>query len=321
MRREPLPPELTRLVSPRALKGYASGLDWRPVDGINGNIAVYHRPDSELHQVIIATDTTLSDYDEVVAEAVRKLADFEKRPAREVLDHLLLPPAEVLSFREVSPDAEAGSLQLGHAAQFIGGTRKLLLSIAHSVLVPRASHPRLARTEAEDFINRCRLGQTDRGSFVINVACPLDAQLALPGIGEPFARQVTSLLLDTLADLARAADGGISENLIDPLRHRGISANLCESLLMLRPTGDRASLSVTATWSRTRLPAPPCLAAPGRTQSRSVCRCRGIGTAPPSRSPTADLAFLRLRGSFAGGAFGDRPPTGRRDAIPTVRSG
>jgi len=254
MRREPLPLELARLVTPRALKGYASGLDWKAVTGVNGDIAVFHQPQSELHQVIIPTDTTFADYDEAVAEAVRKLADFERRPAREVLEHLLLPPADVLSFREASPDAEAGSLPFQHAVRLIDGTRKLLLSAAHSVLVPRTYHPRLSKSEAEEFVSRCRLGQTDRGSFTVNVACLLDEQLTLPGTEDPFARQVTNLLLDTLDTLARAADEGGTDQLIDPTRHRGVSANLCESLLMLRPTGDRATLSVSATWSRTRIP-------------------------------------------------------------------
>ena len=254
MRSEPLPRELTRQVMPRALKGYAVGLDWKLVEGINGDVAVYHRPDSRAHQVIVPIDTTLADYDEAVAEAIRKLADYERRPAREVLEHLLMPPADLLGFREVSPDAEVGSLPLEHAIQLINGTRKLLVSVAHSVLVPLASHPRLSRSEAQEFVNRCRLGQTDRGSFIINVACPLDDQLTLPGTEEPFARRVTSLLMDTLDTLARAADEGVTDDLLDPARHRGISANLCESLLMLRPTGDRATLSVSATWSRTRLP-------------------------------------------------------------------
>jgi hypothetical protein len=257
MVREPLPLELARQVSPRAMKGYAVGLGWKPVEGVNGNVAVYHRPDSRAHQVIVPIDTTLADYDEAVAEAIRKLAEYEHRPAREVLDLLLLPPADVLGFCEVSPDAEAGTLPFDHAVRVLNGIRKVLLSVAHSVLVPLASHPRLSRTEAQEFVSRCRLGQTGRGSFVVNVACPLDEQRTLPGTEEPLARRVTSLLLDALDTLARAAEERATDDLIDPAPHHGVSANLCESLLLLRPTGDRASLSVSVTWSRARMPASP----------------------------------------------------------------
>ncbi len=258
MFREILPLDATGRVSPRSLEGYTKGLGWQPaLNGKRRDIAILHRPDSQLHQVAIPLDQSLNDYSEAVAEAIRKLAEFESRPAREVLEHLLLPPADILQFREKSQDAEAGSLPFEHAVGMINGTRRLLLSAAHGVLVPQSSHPRLSRSEAEEFVNRCRLGQTDRGSFVLSVACPLEPTLTLPGMtSTPFARQVTTLLLRSLAALARAADSGNADDLLDPVQNPGISANLCESLLRLRPNGDDATLTVTAAWSRAFLPAP-----------------------------------------------------------------
>ena len=215
MIREALPLELARQIAPRALRIYAESLGW---------------------------------------EAVRKLAEFQNLPAQAVLNHLLLPPADVLRFREVSPDAEAGHLPFEHAVRLINGTRRLLLSVAHSVLVPQPYHPRLSRSEAEEFIGRCRLGKTERGSFALTVSCPLELQLSLPGIGKPFARQVITLLIQSLEALAQASDASKGEELADLARNPGLSANLCEALLMLRPSGDRGSLTVSATWSRALLP-------------------------------------------------------------------
>ncbi len=181
------------------------------------------------------------------------MAEFEKRPAQEVLNHLLLPPSDVLSFREISPDAEDGNIPLDHAVRMIDGARKVLLSEAHSVLVPQPYHPRMSRSEAEDFVSRCRLGPTDRGSFVLTVACPLDLKADLLGPnGEPFARRVTSLLMQSLDDLSRAADAMQIDELTDTARHPGISANFCESLLLLRPDGERARLDVSASHGRAR---------------------------------------------------------------------
>ena len=115
--------EVARMVTPRALLGYVQGLGWQRVEnGKRSNIAVFHRPDSRLYQVIIPTDPNLDDFAEAVVEAVRKLAEFEQLPAPAVLDHLLLPPADILRFREVSPDAEAGNLPLEHAVRLLNGT-------------------------------------------------------------------------------------------------------------------------------------------------------------------------------------------------------
>ena len=250
-----LPDSLTRLVTPRAIRVYAEGLGWQRVEGVNGKIAVYKNPDSPLRQLIVPLDEQFDDYGVRTAEAIQRLAEFEKRPAREILNHLLLPPADLLFLREVSSDAEGGTLPLDHAARVIDGTRKVLLSEAHSVLVPQPYHPRMSRGEAEDFLSRCRLGQTDRGSFVLTVACPLvlKADLLDPN-GEPFSRRVTSLLMQSLGELSQAADRMQIEDLADTSRHPGISANLCESLLLLRPTGERSYLNITVCWSRALLP-------------------------------------------------------------------
>ncbi|MGA2704275.1 MAG: hypothetical protein ABSH35_24655 [Isosphaeraceae bacterium] len=250
-----LPDSLTRLVTPRAVRVYAEGLGWQRVEGVNGKIAVYKNPDSPLRQLIVPLDEQFDDYGVRTAEAIQRLAEFEKRPAKEILNHLLLPPADLLFLREVSSDAEVGNLPLDHAAQVIDGTRKVLLSAAHSVLVPQPYHPRMSRGEAEEFLSRCRLGQTGRGSFVLMVACPLGLKADLLGPnGEPFTRRVTSLLMQSLRELSQAADRMQIDDLADTSRHPGISANLCESLLLLRPTGERSYLNITVCWSRALLP-------------------------------------------------------------------
>jgi hypothetical protein len=71
---------------------------------------------------------------------------------------------------------------------------------------------------------------------------------------EPFTRQVTNLLMHSLEVLVRAMDTAQGDDLLDPKKNPGLSANLCESLLMLRPNGDRSSLTVSVAWSRAFLP-------------------------------------------------------------------
>jgi hypothetical protein len=140
------------------LSRYAEGLQWRRVERINGDIAVYHRPDSKAHQIIVPLDEKFDDYADRVIEAIRHLAEFEKRPASEILNHLLLSPADLLFFREVSPDAEAGNLALDHAVRMIDRTRKLLLSEAHSVLVPQPNHRDSSRISTRNEVTVSRFG-------------------------------------------------------------------------------------------------------------------------------------------------------------------
>jgi len=251
---DPLPEDLTQLVTPRAIKNYATSLGWLPVPNVNGAIAVYHHPKEILRQLVVPLDETYDDYGGSVAEAVRKLAEFEDRPALEVLNHLLLPPADVLRFKESGPDTETGTAPLDQVISLLEGTKKMLLSMAHSVLTPRRYHPRLSRTEADQFLESCRMGQTERGSFVVTIACPHDFLQGTSGQGESYSRQITQGLLESLSAIDDATDNNTVDDLSDEAKFPLISANFLESLLMLRPEAERASLQVSASWSRALSP-------------------------------------------------------------------
>jgi hypothetical protein len=259
MRRDSIPAELARLITARALRAYAQGLGWQPVDGINGNIAVFHRPDSKLHQLIVPVDEGMDDYGAMIAEAVAKLADYEKRPVQDVLDHLLLPPSDLLQFQDSGQHAGDGTIPLAEAVDLIAGAHKALLAQAHSVIQPRPFHPRLSRGEAERFVDACRLAQTRRGSFMVVLACPLDAiptEQRLFEQQEPFTRRVTASLMETLTRLANAADQEAADELVRPGAIPLLSANLCEALLQMCPEVARPNLTVRAVWSRAALPPP-----------------------------------------------------------------
>lgn len=257
-----LPAGLLRRLRPAEVRRYALAAGWRRNEAVNGRVAVFQHPESDLDQLIVPADGSDPDgYAVLMDEAVRKIGEWEHRPPVEVLNDLLLPPADVLRFRNASPESEAGSLPLDQTVQMLTGVRRLLSAAAHSALTPQPYYPRLRRSEAEEFVGRCQVGQTERGSYTVAVACPLD----LPPSGSvlfenppaiaPFPRQVTGLLMDSLAELARVADLNRADELTDLGRHPGFSANFCEALALLRPAGDRSSLGVTSSWSRL-LPSP-----------------------------------------------------------------
>lgn len=247
---EQLPLDLTRLVAPSAMKNYAQALGWKLVPGVNGSVAVYHAPSSELQQLVVPLEETFDDYAESVATVVQRLAAFEQRSPMEVLNHLLLPPADILRFRESSPDSETGTLPLEQAVSMLEGARQMLLVVAHSILHPQPYHPRLSRSEAEQFVRTCRLGQTERGSFAVTVACPLGFVQGTLFDKEPFARRVTHELLEQLTALAGATDANQIDKLANASAHPYMSANLCEALSMLRPEGERSRLNVSVAWSK-----------------------------------------------------------------------
>ncbi len=267
-----IPEHLVGRIQPIEARAYATASGWKRTPRINGKVAVFTHPASDVNQLLIPMDAGISDYDHRMAEVVVNLAEKEGRPALEILNDLLLPRSDVLRFSIDGSETQTGDVLLDHGINIFLGAKKAILAAACSVVQPQPFHPRLSRTEAEQLLASCRLGQTERGSFTAVVACPLDApgtktlpprpmplfegkagvldeeaqgSAATTPFSEPFTRKVTSLLMRSLARITAAVNADRVQSLVgsaegEPL----LSANLCEALLTMEPSGDRSRLSV-----------------------------------------------------------------------------
>lgn len=281
-----LPENLVARINPIDARAYATASGWKRVPNLNGKLAVYSHAKSDLDQLLIPLDSGMVDYRHRMAEVIANLAEDQGRPATEVLNDLLMPPSDVLRFRVDEPQNEAGIVPLVQGIDLLEGARKAILASACSVVQPQRFHPRLSRAEPEQLLQACRLGQTERGSFTAVIACPLDAVGGEPIQGkpmplfegtegladttrgveggeplfpapEPFTRKTTGLLMRSVARIVSAVDADQVASLLEsPDDQPPLSANLCEALAMIQPTGDRSRLTVQATWART-LPPPP----------------------------------------------------------------
>ena len=188
---------------------------------------------------------------------------FKRSPSSNVvrvLNDLSGPPSDVLSLRVSTAETTLGSIYLDDALQLLRGGRDMLLSAACSVSRPQAFHPERTLSEANNFIKGCRLGQTERGSFVATIIAQVpptfEQNEILPGeefqqVTEPFERRVTTRLMSSLDII----DQAVKADRLDPIFNgisEGVSANLCEAVAHMKPRGDQSRVNVQMNWSRSR---------------------------------------------------------------------
>jgi hypothetical protein len=243
---------------------YMLATGWRRVDfpvrstpGFFGRVAVFDRPDNVDEQVLIPLDENTRDYDARMAEAVWNLARWEKRPPEETAKDLLFAGSDVLRFKVASPLLEAGTLPLTDGLHLLDGIRTAILAAAHSVISPVRYHKRLSRNDAEELLSACRMGQTERGSFVATVACPLRAgdaeQAFINTTADPFARKATTLLIESTSELVHAIETDQVRQVVENENATPkLSANLCDALLRMKPSIEGAEVTIEATWSALR---------------------------------------------------------------------
>lgn len=256
-----LPNNILQLLKPQQVRGYALAKGWQRVPGVNGDIALFQHPEGEWDQLIVPMDESLDDYAKRLRNVVENLASFEHRPAAEVLNDLLSPDADILRYRVVSPATGRGTIPLVDGIQLLEGAKRSILAAACSVVQPSPYHPRMSRTEAQQLLNACQLGQTERGSYSVSIACPLRAveedQDLLPD-AEPFTRQTTALLMRSVARIVSAIEADNVPAVFEDLPGAPVvSANLCEAFVQVQPQDEQAILDITASWATTLPPKTP----------------------------------------------------------------
>lgn len=258
MSREALSPDILKLIKPQQVRSYALAKGWHRVPSKRPEIALFNSPSGEPDQLIVPMDETFQDYARRLDEVIENLAHVESRSAIAVLNDLLTHDADIVRYRVCSPTTSRGSIPLLEGIRLLEGAKRSLLAAAHSVVNPAVHHPRMGRTEAQQLLNACHLGQTERASYSVSVACPLRAveqdQTLLPGI-EPFTRRAVSLLMRSLARIVNAIEAdavpGVFESVVtEPI----VSANLCDALLQMQPPEESSVVAVNVSWATTLPP-------------------------------------------------------------------
>jgi hypothetical protein len=244
---------------------YLTGRGWLvDPDGPHPKALAFRHPQSKV-EILLPMERSLGDYLLRMADVVVALSRVEDRPVQEVLNDLSMPPGDVFRFRIAGSVAALGQLPLEEGIKLLQGGRDLLWSSAVSLRHPAALYPPRADRKVNAFLKECRLSQTERGSFIATILAPvppvIDTQMTFikdeTGTeSEPFARQVTARLMSSLGLVSDAIRSNSPGRILEGVS-QGVSANLCEALVAMKPPGDESRLDVRVTWAPSRPKLPP----------------------------------------------------------------
>ena len=190
------------------------------------------------HEVMLPLDRGWSDFRLRLGDLLETLVEVEGRATSELYNELLASTHDILKIRLVAPDLSDGSLAVEDFAQLAHQTRELLLAAACSTIEPRPFWHSRKPDRAVEQVRKLRIGQTERGSYVLTVhsqvSPELDHQARLfDGADPPFERQILETLAVSLERLAQAATDaaqGSSVSSFESEVRRGVSANLCAAV-------------------------------------------------------------------------------------------
>ena len=246
-------------VSPMALSAYARTAGWAKVETYGEHSDVY--AGQSLPEIIIPRTHQLGDYASVVSRLIAIFARVAEVGEATLYNDLITSDRDVIRARAVDVAGD-GTVDLGSGVKMVRAARDLVLAIACSLSGWRPFYRAGANREANEFLRRMRLGQTEQGSFVVTLLTPtilpLDQDILSPDheIDTTITTRRVTLRLDRALTAARGAveiASGGDANAFSQAFTRGVSANLCEALVdLIEPF---PALDISITWARTdRMP-------------------------------------------------------------------
>ncbi len=279
-------------VSPIALSSYARAAGWTQHGTYRVHSDIYVSEDRP--EIIVPRTDHLGDYASVVAELIKIFAEVGRQDEISVYRSLVTADRDVVRLRV--EESEEGSVKLNEGVDLIQGARDLLLATACSLDKSKAVYRAGANLSAKDLVSRIRLGQTDRGSFVVTLLTPVIPP-PVPVLfsdesdqDAPIERRLTTRLIEALTAVREAAEQTASgdEKAFVGTMKSGVSANLCEALDKI--ISSFSTLDVNVSWARIRPnTVPNCTV---RFGNKDAPLLRQVAHAFRERAPQPDIHLL-----------------------------
>jgi hypothetical protein len=248
-------------IRPSDLLAYVRSTDWRQTEELRNQTLLFERiSNGTSAEIMVPLSSTSSDYALRVGEIFSALADIEQRSQEEILRDVLTSSSDLIRIRSISPTARDGSISMGAGVALFEQARELLLAAASATVAPRAYWPRRRPAQAIQYLDEVRLGQTERGSFVLTIQSPVPPVLRVPGMlfeEEPFGRKVVQTLVRSLRAVQGAAREAMATEDLASFRRavpQGVSANFCDALVGLASSSAGGSVDLSLTFAPTRPP-------------------------------------------------------------------
>ncbi len=248
------------VLRPLEVASYLRASGWTRVETHSGSHAVWTWNDQ--FEALLPLNDSVRDFAHRMGDIVAVLSRAEERSQLAVLSDLLLTSADVLRVRLIDSETADGSMPIEDYTRAAQKIRDMMMAAACSVIERRPVWHKRKPDKALDYLRNVRIGQTERGSYVLTVISRVPPLLRwgiedLPGDNdEPYQRQVTANLAVALSAIEAATETAASTGSFDSFERAvrdGVSANLCEAVAGLSMDDDASrAVDFSFSWSRAR---------------------------------------------------------------------
>lgn len=234
-----------RNITVASLERYLLLNKWiRNYDFCNKNMMVF-----ELNDEVLAFPASekFSDFYIRLPNVLETLSHLYEKKVRDIVKEITASYHDLLEFRIKAEISNDGQLPLDYASECIEGIKELIL---YAACAEQTNQPVCFRVTnvAKNLLNEFKLAQTEVGSFVINIDIKVadeEEQYTLDGIEvqsgmEHMVMQRIGQAIKQIDEITK--DNDLFDEIIADAYKSGVTANICESLMKLKPDASNAEI-------------------------------------------------------------------------------
>ena len=243
--------ELADAISAQEVGALLVDQGWLP-DETRDDVTIYRRPREENAAYEIDLPKKRNErYAPRILDGALMNSLYENRPIEEILAQWSRPQFDVARFRLISDKVENGTAPLYYVQSLVSGAFDALKAAVKDVETPCRYHARVDSSNIQELMKRAEFGQTQVGSYVINVLVPCGTQNergSFEKTQERVYRKGVEHLIKTLDSVVRFAASESPNDFLTAQENENVSSNLLESVLDMR-CDDDAELEISVDWS------------------------------------------------------------------------
>ena len=244
---------------------YLTDLGWNEIESKREYTKIFQfEQNSNFFQVNLPIERNLLDYNIAMYRVVENIADSVNKSVEQVLLELLNPLSDILRVCVKDKQVESGSIFVEDAIKLYDNAKKLLMATAMDIINPKLIHLGRPDSKIQEFVSSCRFGQTEIGSYVVSLVCPISKiengqfqQLSLfseeDECANSLTRKVTNKLILSVKVVKESIDNGTFDDVIfnGINSENPISSNFLEALSAMSIYKSDSELDLTAKYAPT----------------------------------------------------------------------
>lgn len=213
----------------------------------NEIFTIWHRPEEHNvdFELIVPENNNIKFFYPTIEEILNSLSDFYGKTHSQIIDDFNNSIHDKVKYSIKSPTTKNGLIPLNDGIRLLDNTKEMLASTFMAVNKKKKNYIGQRYESVNNILEATELGQTEEGSFIINIFIPKDyyedKNPPLPLFEElTYTRKALSIMENATKELLlRVGEFQVNENIkiFDETVEKGVSSNFCHAISEISSNG------------------------------------------------------------------------------------